>query len=294
MDQRDIVDELASLRAEVTQLREERIPRVDRSSRRRDRRLTLAYVLMTAVVVGVTSVGSASALDGTNTVFSDDIVDGTVSSLDLKNNSVITSDIKDDSIAGRDVATGSIDGTDVKDDSITGLDVGTESLYGTDVADGSLTHHDIQDDTIGTDDIRDSSLGTADIADGGVTGDDVSNGSLTGADIDLFNDNACSGETILGTALINADPAVPYTETTAWIGYPHSCSGQSVLVRRQGVGQYIVRFAGSPARLAVATSSKDGTMVSITNTVNPGEFFIISRKVSDGWLVDEDFTVLAY
>lgn len=132
MDQQ-VADELAQLRAEVAQLREQGIPQVDRSSRRRDRRLTYAYLLVTAMVVAFASLGSASALDGTNTVFTDDIVanavtggkilDGTVTGLDVKDGAVGSIDVRDGSIGTTDIANGSVGSIDIKDGSVEASDL---------------------------------------------------------------------------------------------------------------------------------------------------------------------------
>lgn len=132
MDQQT-ADELAQLRAEVAQLREQRIPLVDRSSRRRDRRLTYAYVLATAVAVAFASLGSASALDGTNTVFTDDIVanavtgpkilDGTITSLDVRDGAVGSVDVRDGSIGTTDIADGSVGSVDIKDGTVESADL---------------------------------------------------------------------------------------------------------------------------------------------------------------------------
>lgn len=241
MNQHEIADEIAALRAEVDRLREERIPQVDRSSRRRDRRLTLAYVMVTAVVVGSASLGSASALDGSNTVFSDDIVDGTVTTLDVARNSLITSDIRDNSLASRDVEDGTLAGADVAD------------------------------------------------------------GSITGKDINLFDDSLCTGETILGTAVINADPLVPDFFTPNWVGYQHSCSGQTVLVNRAAQGVYYVDFGSqNPAKLAVVSPTAlpgvftERAFASVGSyEAEPGEFIVELFDVN-GNRVDRDFQILAY
>jgi hypothetical protein len=254
----DKVDELIAkgdrLQAEVTRLSEDRIPRVDRSSRRRDQRLGGAFVLMAVTAVGLAGLGSASALDGTNTVFTDDIVSNAVTSTKI--------------------ADGTIGGIDVRDGGITNVD------------------------------IRDGSVGSADMLDGSVSSVDVRDGSLTGADIDLFNDNTCNLETILGTAIINADIAVPDTYNSDWLGWAHSCTGEPVQVRRLSAhegspGQYYVRFgANNPARLAMATinspsvSLRDEGFITVIN-VGPGEFYVATVN-NNRVGVDRDFSILAY
>jgi hypothetical protein len=100
--------------------------------------------------------GSAYALDGSNTVFSDDIVNG-------------------------EVKTGDIGDFEVK-----GADVAPDSLGGAKIADGSVKNADLGAGA--------SSSNT--IADGGIQGIDVKNNTLTGTQIDeptLFNDNSLTG-----------------------------------------------------------------------------------------------------
>ncbi len=57
--------------------------------------------------------GTAIALDGSNTVFSDDIVDGQVRSLDIGNNQVRAADVKDESLTGADILNQSVTGLDI-------------------------------------------------------------------------------------------------------------------------------------------------------------------------------------
>jgi len=270
MNDQDLIKRLARLEAEVVQLREERVPGVDRSSRRRDRRLGGAFMLMAVVALGLAAVGSASALDGSNTVFNDDIVDGAVTS------------------------------TKILDGAVRGIDVKDGTLTTTDIYDGTVRSADVKDETLTGSDIADGTVGGADIADGTLNSADVANGSLTGEDINLFNDNQCNGETVQGTAVVNADAAVPASFTTNWLGWQHSCSGEPVQVRRDFVGRYQVNFGSSnPARLAVATVADANALSNTTIRV---------RNIAAGWfqvelwsaydagprLVDADFTILAY
>lgn len=295
MDQQDIVDELARLaeqntrlEAEVTRLREERIPHVDKSSRRRDRRLTVAYVLATALVVGLASVGSASALDGSNTVFSDDIVDGTVTSLDVKNNAIITSDVKDGSIASRDIADESIGNSDISDGTIGSADIANLSVGSADIGDSAVDGYHIADGSVSTNEVANGSVGGIDIADG----------SIKGEDLNLFNDNQCTGETVQGTAFIDVEENMPYTYTTSGVYYGHSCSGEPVRVKfKSGNTVLLVSFgASNPARLAMVTS-RVGIYQMSAEAEGPGEFRVSVTPLCNcgtGIVGDFDFSILAY
>jgi uncharacterized protein YjbI with pentapeptide repeats len=321
MDLQDVLEKVDRLQAEVTRLSEDRIPRVDRTSRRRDQRLGGAFVLMAVTAVGLAGLGSASALDGTNTVFTDDIVsnavtstkiaDGAVGGADVRDGGITSVDIKDGSGGSGDVLDGSVSGVDVRDGSLAGTDIlnGTigitdmahgsvdgavvvnETLSGADVTDGGLTGADIANESITGADVINGSVGGADVQDGNLTGADLADGSITGADVNLFNDNLCTLETVLGTAIVNADPAVPSDFTTSWLGWQHSCSGNPVRVKRFAKGWYEVDF-GSPARLAMATLGESAGFISARNTA-AGQFTVLVFDDS-GFYQDYDFSILAY
>jgi hypothetical protein len=89
------------------------------------------------------STGSAFALSGSNTVFSDDIVDdqvrtadvrddtlagGGLSAADLRPGSVGTSEVAADSLGAGDLAAGSVGSSEVANDSLTGSDIVEASL----------------------------------------------------------------------------------------------------------------------------------------------------------------------
>ena len=83
-------------------------------------RLTYANVVASLALFLVLAGGSAVALTGTNTVFSDDIVDGEVKYADIGVQAVSSTRIWDQSIQS----------IDVKDNALTGTDI-TESTLGT-------------------------------------------------------------------------------------------------------------------------------------------------------------------
>jgi hypothetical protein len=134
----------------------------------------VGYIALFLVVTG----GTAQALNGSNTVTSDDIVNKEVKTADIDTravtsnrlaaNSVKSGNVIDDSLTGTDVA--GLTGGDVTDDSLTGADVA--DLTGGDVTDDSLTGADV------------ASLTGSDINDASLTSRDVAGDTLTGAEID--------------------------------------------------------------------------------------------------------------
>ena len=157
----------------------------------------------------------------------------------------------------------------------------------------------ILNETVSGPDIKNDSVGGADVRDGSIGGIDVANGSLTGQDINLFNDNQCNGETVQGTAIVNADPAVPTEYTTNWIGYAHSCMGFVVKVKRFSVGLYGVNFGfGHPSKLALVTPvANPGAPVvpayAMVGDLGLGDF-VVALRDRDGNAVDVDFQIMTY
>jgi hypothetical protein len=124
--------------------------------------LTFANVTSFLALFIVLTGGTAVALTGSNTVFSDDIV----------NNQVRSADVRDDTLASGglqavDLRSSSVGSSEVRDNDLTGTDI--NSLTGTDINDNSLTGTDIIDDSLGGADIFEASLGKvpdADLLDG--------------------------------------------------------------------------------------------------------------------------------
>jgi len=98
--------------------------------------------------------GTAYALDGSNTVFSDDIVNGEVKNDDLAPNSVGSAKIADRQVKNADlslgasssntIADGGIEGIDVKGDTLTGTKIDESTLFN----DNSLTGTDVDESSL--------------------------------------------------------------------------------------------------------------------------------------------------
>jgi len=79
--------------------------------------------------------GTAYALPGANTVFSDDIVDAQVTAADIGSGAVASDEIKNATITANDVATNALGGGRIADNSLTGTDVHESTLSGLDAND---------------------------------------------------------------------------------------------------------------------------------------------------------------
>jgi hypothetical protein len=72
--------------------------------------------------------GTAYALGGSNTVFSDDIVDGEVLSADIRTNNVRADDIQGNAVSSSKLDSGAVQSVDVRDNSLTGTDIDEATL----------------------------------------------------------------------------------------------------------------------------------------------------------------------
>jgi hypothetical protein len=158
------------------------------------------------------------ALGGTtayaaNTIGSDDIIDESIQSVDLKNGEVKTSDmanssvtslkihngsvltdeiganavdgskILDGAVGNADLATGAVDSASVLNESLTNADLGTDSVQATEVADNSLDSGEIVDNSLGSADIGPDAIGSSELANNAVGSANISNEAVTLSDI---------------------------------------------------------------------------------------------------------------
>lgn len=144
----DLAAHVEQLRAELSALRSQSIPRVERASKRRDRRQVVAGMAAFVVAVSLGGLGGAQALGGSNTVFTDDIVDGNVRTVDIAAGAVTSAKLADGSLRGIDILNGSVASVDVTDNSLTGVDILNGSVGAADVTDNSLTGADINESTL--------------------------------------------------------------------------------------------------------------------------------------------------
>jgi hypothetical protein len=101
--------------------------------------LTYANVIATLALFLVLSGGTAVALNGSNTVFSDDIVNGEVKEADVGQGAVASAEIENDSIVAGDVAPNALNSARIADGSLTGTDVASDSLTGADIGESTLS-----------------------------------------------------------------------------------------------------------------------------------------------------------
>jgi hypothetical protein len=187
-------------------------------------------------------------------------------------------DIKRGAVGTRAIANNAtVSGADVKDDSLTNADIDNANLSAKSAETAT----------------RATTAASAGTANNATNADDA--GKLDGLDSTDFTRPTCTSQTgaLKGVVTIAASPAFSGA-FTAVPGY--NCSGQSIEARRLSMGRYEVRFNGSPAIQAVATSIVTGVkadMVSVTNQ-SPGLFtvYVLDPLPAPGAFVDDSFTLI--
>jgi hypothetical protein len=126
--------------------------------------------------------GTAVALDGSNTVFSDDIVNGEVSSPDVKDGSLGAVDIREASIGTNKIRDNDVRTGDILDETIQGADIQNAPPFGSGGLNGDV-------------EIIDGTVSSFDIGASQVSGFHVANDTLEGADIDESSINLTTAAT---------------------------------------------------------------------------------------------------
>ena len=132
-------------------------------------RLTYANVVSSfALFIALTTgtVYAANEWTGVN------IVDGSLTAVDLKIGTIGTARIQDNSLQAVDLAP----------DSVTSSELATDSVTATEIADSSIDGGEVVDNSLGSVDLAPGSVGTSEISDGSVSGTDIANATITATD----------------------------------------------------------------------------------------------------------------
>jgi hypothetical protein len=113
--------------------------------------------------------GTAAALPGSDTVFSDDIVDGEVRAPDISNeNGVRTFDVRNDTeegggLAAIDLAAGSVGSSEIVDDAVDFSDLAADSVRNFEIAAGEVRGSEIAENAIGSGEIAGDQVGALEL-----------------------------------------------------------------------------------------------------------------------------------
>jgi hypothetical protein len=117
------------------------------SSRLRSR-LTYANVMSTVAVFFAVGGGTAVALNGSNTVFSDDITDAQVTNSDLAANSVGPRKVVDGSLGPNEIVPDSLNAGRIAPNAVGGSELAANAVTGAKVTDNTLTGDDLDESSL--------------------------------------------------------------------------------------------------------------------------------------------------
>jgi hypothetical protein len=123
--------------------------------------------------------GTAVALDGRDTVFSDDIVDGQVRTNDISDsNGVRSADVRDDVLAG-----GGLTAADLGPNSVAASEIASEGVGSPEIARDAVNSPEIGAGSVQADEIGLGAVGASEIASEGVGSPEIENESIGSGDI---------------------------------------------------------------------------------------------------------------
>lgn|SRR4051794_7856743 len=190
---------------------------------------TVVSYLALFVALGGTSAYAA------NTIGSDDVIDESLLSQDLKNGEVKNADIGADAMTSSKLANGSVQNSDLGPDAVTTSKIKAGNVGTTDLGAGAVTSAKVQDDSLTGADIAEPSLGEVSQAVNAENADNLDGfdaGAFLGAadtatNSDLLDGRDSKGFTRLG-GVVQSDGTV-FTGTGFTVNHP-------------AVGQYEVSF----------------------------------------------------
>src|SRR4051794_21557208 len=250
------------------------------------RGLTFSNVCSFMALTIALGTGSAYAA---NTIGSDDIIDESIQSVDIKNGEVKSSDllpgavtsakiangavtnadlgadavdgakILDGAVGNVDLAVGAVNSDSVLDESLTSSDLATDSVNATEIADGSIDSGEIVDNSLFAQDLGIDSVGSSEIAASAVGTSEVANESLTLSDI--------AGAATSGSVSLSGIPNGRCTQVTFNVG--SAAVGDTAIVStraaiQNGILMYANRVASAGHVEVNACNFSGTTMTAIS------------------------------
>jgi hypothetical protein len=122
--------------------------------------------------------GTAVALDGSNTVFSDDIVDNGVRSEDVRND-----DLSNGGLQAADLGPSSVGTSEVAPDSLTSADLGNNAVTSRELAPGSIVLGDLTNDSVGHPNLTTGSVASDEVFNNSLLADDLGTDSVGSSEV---------------------------------------------------------------------------------------------------------------
>ena len=248
----------------------------------------VGYIALFFVLTG----GTAYALDGSNTVFSDDIVNGEVKAADQGTDSVTSSRILDGQVHQADLGTDAVSSGKILDGQVHTADLGPASVVNGKIAPDAVTSDKIQDGQVNAPDISSAPPfgsggfnGDEKIIDGSIIGffdiapNTVAEGQISdsygsagsGTDTSCFDDDG-NGEVCASTTFFLADPGkVLLNASGQWRTFSSPPDSMACVLQADGTNVGLAQSFGENGSNHTGTQA-DGTMAltALTDTLSAG------------------------
>jgi hypothetical protein len=146
--------------------------------------------------------GSAYALTGSNTVFTDDIVNGQVKAEDVARNGIRTDELADSSVGAREVLNDSLRGIELHNNGVGSVDLHDDGVWSADVRDDKLLGGGLR-----ARDLRAASVGSSEALDNSLRGTDIDESTLSNLTEGTSADNfSRDGRTLTAEKTVDASP----------------------------------------------------------------------------------------
>jgi hypothetical protein len=127
-------------------------------------RVTYANVVSTLCLFLLLAGGTAYALDGSNTVFTDDIVNGDVKVADIGQGAVATDELANNQVKAADIGDGEVKAAEIANGQVGNAELGPGVVRSSNVLDNNLTGSDIAGNSLKGADIDEGTLDIGDAA----------------------------------------------------------------------------------------------------------------------------------
>ena len=159
----------------------------------------IAYVALFFALTG----GTAFALTGSNTVFSDDITNGEVRSADIGGGEVKSPDILDSGVKATDIADGHVRSLEIADNAVGSSEIALNAVETTKIADNAVNSPKIADDAVDSSEVAANAVRGSELLNYHVhAGTSVNVNDPTGLDGDwqqvTANASCTAGEQLVG------------------------------------------------------------------------------------------------
>ena len=266
---------------------------------------TIVSYLALFVALGTGGAYAANEWTGENivdgSITSADIRDASVTGGDLAPNAVNTTRIAQDAVTTSDIAQGTVDNADLAPNSITSTRIASNSIETLDISDRNIFTADLALDAVTTSRVADGSIGEVDLAgnavttdkivDQGVTSADVSDDDLSGADI---NENTLAEvPQATNTRFLDGHAASAFTQEADIVGarvYFGSVAGGHA---ERAVGDITALQGGNDGYPVRLTFTRDLTDCAVVAAGDPGARTAVSLSTVDVYATS-DFSVVGY